>query len=158
MCGYRIAVIHNLPKVGTRVRLSVPAPIWHDLSMSTTIKDAAKDAIKSRFFVGLTVLLLIEMLVMLIIALTQVRTGLTIKTHCEIVGRAAIDCTSADAPWYYIFNFVALPVVVFIVNVLVSLKLLARKGRQLALCWLWLTLLIGLVVTALGSAMVLRVA
>ena len=125
--------------------------------MSTTIKEAAKDAVKSRFFVGLTILCLVEMLVMVIIALTQVRTGLTIKTHCEIAGRAAIDCTSMDAPWYYIFNFVALPVVVFVANTLVSLKLLALKGRQLALCWLWLTLLIGLVVTVLGSAMIMHV-
>ena len=94
---------------------------------------------------------------MVIIALTQARTGLTIKTHCEIIGRAAIDCTSADAPWYYIFNFALLPVVVFVANTLVSLKLLAVKGRQLALCWLWLTLLVGLVVTALGSAMIMHV-
>lgn len=94
---------------------------------------------------------------MVIIALTQVRTGLTIKTHCEIIGRVAIDCTSADASWYYIFNFALLPVVVFVANTLVSLKLLAVKGRQLALCWLWLTLLVGLVVTALGSAMIMHV-
>lgn len=125
--------------------------------MSTTIKEAAKDAVTSRFFVGLTILCFIEMLVMVIIALTQVRTGLTIKTHCEIAGRAAIDCTSSDAPWYYIFNFVALPLVVFVANTLVSLKLLALKGRQLALCWLWLTLLVGLVVVALGSAMIMHV-
>lgn len=125
--------------------------------MSTTIKESAQDAIKSRFFVCLTILCFIEMLVMVIIALTQVRTGLTIKTHCEIIGRAAIDCTSADASWYYIFNFALLPVVVFVANTLVSLKLLAVKGRQLALCWLWLTLLVGLVVTALGSAMIMHV-
>ena len=128
------------------------------LFMSTTIKEAAKDAIKSRFFVGLAILFFIEMLVMTIVAITQVRTGLTVKTHCEIVGQAAIDCTSADAPWHYTINFVLLPVVVYIVNILVSLKLLALKGRQLALCWLWLTLLVGLVVTALGSAMLLHVA
>ena len=46
--------------------------------------------------------------------------------------------------------FVALPLVVFVANTLISLKLLALKGRQLALCWLWLALLVGLVVAALG--------
>lgn len=125
--------------------------------MSTTIKEATKDALHSRFFVALTIICLIEMLVMAIIAFTNVRTGLTIKTHCEVVGRAAIDCTSADAQWWYIFNFAIFPLVVFVVNTLVSLKLLAMKGRQLALCWLWLTVLIGLVVVVLGSTMILHV-
>lgn len=125
--------------------------------MSVTIKEAAKDAVRSRFFVCLTVLCLIEILVLVIIALTQVRTGLTIKIQYNITGQGKIMPTSLDAPWYYVLNFVALPVVIFIVNTLVSLKLLATKGRQLALCWLWLSLLIGLVVVALGSAMVLHI-
>lgn len=122
-----------------------------------TIKEAAKDAITSRFFVTLVIVNFIEMLVFFIIAVMHVRAGLTIKTHCEIVGQSAINCTSADAPWYYIFNFVALPVIVFVVNVLVALKSLAMKGRQLALCWLWLMVLVGLVITVLGSAMIFHV-
>lgn len=125
--------------------------------MSTTIKEAAKDAVHSRFFVALTVICFIEMAIMAVIAFVNVRSGLTIKTHCEIVGRAAIDCTSADAPWYYIFNFAAFPIVVFVANTLVALKLLALKGRQLALCWLWLTVLIGLVIVTLGSTMIVHV-
>ena len=94
---------------------------------------------------------------MIVIALTHARAGLTIKTHCEIIGKAAINCTSSDAPWYYIFNFAVFPAVVFVANLLVSLKLLAVKGRQLALCWLWLTALVGLVIGVLGSAMVVHV-
>lgn len=125
--------------------------------MSKQIKEAVADAIKSRFFVVLSIVCLLEMLVMIIIALTHARAGLTIKTHCEIIGKAAINCTSSDAPWYYIFNFAVFPVVVFVANLLVSLKLLAVKGRQLALCWLWLTALAGLVIGVLGSAMVVHV-
>lgn len=125
--------------------------------MSISIKEAAKDAITSRFFVGLVLVNFIEMLVFFIIAVTHVRAGLTVKTHCEVIGQAAINCTSADAPWYYIFNFVALPVIIFAVNVMVALKSLAMKGRQLALCWLWLMVLVGLVVTVLGSAMIFHV-
>ena len=125
--------------------------------MSKQIKEAVADAIKSRFFVVLSIVCLLEMLVMIIIALTHARAGLTIKTHCEIVGKAAINCTSSDAPWYYIFNFAVFPAVVFVANLLVSLKLLAVKGRQLALCWLWLTALAGLVIGVLGSAMVVHV-
>lgn len=125
--------------------------------MSKQIKEAVADAIKSRFFVVLSIVCLLEMLVMIIIALTHARAGLTIKTHCEIIGKAAINCTSSDAPWYYIFNFAVFPAVVFVANLLVSFKLLAVKGRQLALCWLWLTALAGLVIGVLGSAMVVHV-
>ncbi|MFC2510891.1 MAG: hypothetical protein ACFNZD_00955 [Candidatus Nanoperiomorbus sp.] len=125
--------------------------------MSKQIKEAVADAIKSRFFVVLSIVCLLEMLVMIVIALTHARAGLTIKTHCEIIGKAAINCTSSDAPWYYIFNFAVFPAVVFVANLLVSLKLLAVKGRQLALCWLWLTTLAGLVIGVLGSAMVVHV-
>ena len=125
--------------------------------MSKQIKEAVADAIKSRFFIVLSIVCLLEMLVMIIIALTHARAGLTIKTHCEIIGKAAINCTSSDAPWYYIFNFAVFPAVVFVANLLVSLKLLAVKGRQLALCWLWLTALAGLVIGVLGSAMVVHV-
>ncbi len=125
--------------------------------MSKQIKEAVADAIKSRFFVVLSIVCLLEMLAMIIIALTHARAGLTIKTHCEIIGKAAINCTSSDAPWYYIFNFAIFPAVVFVANLLVSLKLLAVKGRQLALCWLWLTALAGLVIGVLGSAMVVHV-
>lgn len=125
--------------------------------MSKQIKEAVADAIKSRFFVVLSIVCLLEMLVMIVIALMHARAGLTIKTHCEIIGKAAINCTSSDAPWYYIFNFAVFPAVVFVANLLVSLKLLAVKGRQLALCWLWLTALAGLVIGVLGSAMVVHV-
>lgn len=125
--------------------------------MSKQIKEAVADAIKSRFFVVLSIVCLLEMMAMIIIALTHARAGLTIKTHCEIIGKAAINCTSSDAPWYYIFNFAVFPAVVFVANLLVSLKLLAVKGRQLALCWLWLTALAGLVIGVLGSAMVVHV-
>lgn len=125
--------------------------------MSKQIKEAVADAIKSRFFVVLSMVCLLEMLVMIVIALTHARAGLTIKTHCEIIGKAAINCTSSDAPWYYIFNFAVFPAVVFVANLLVSLKLLAVKGRQLALCWLWLTALAGLVIGVLGSTMVVHV-
>lgn len=125
--------------------------------MSKQIKEAVADAIKSRFFVVLSIVCLLEMLAMIVIALTHARAGLTIKTHCEIIGKAAINCTSSDAPWYYIFNFAVFPAVVFVANLLVSLKLLAVKGRQLALCWLWLTALAGLVIGVLGSAMVVHV-
>lgn len=122
-----------------------------------TIRAAVRDAVTSRFFVVLTFVCLVELLVLVIIALVHIRTGLTMKTHCEVSNQRVIECAADEAPWYYIFNFVALPIVIFVSNLLVSLKILALKGRQLALCWLWLTILVGLVVVVLGSAMIMYV-
>lgn len=120
-------------------------------------KTALKEATGSRFFVGLSVLLLVEMLVMAVMAIIYTRAGLTIKTHCEVVGRAAIDCTSGDAPWYYILNFAILPLIAYIANIAIAIKLLILKGRQLALAWLWMALFVGLVMTVIGSIMIMHV-
>lgn len=120
------------------------------------IKETITDALKSKFFVTLVIINFIQMTVLAVIAILHIRAGLTIKTHCEI-SSSVPDCTSAEAQWYYIFNFVALPFVLFIANVAVALKLLAMKGRQLSLCWLWLSILVGLVVVVLSSAMLFHV-
>lgn len=120
------------------------------------VRSAAKQAIVSKAFLGLTLLGFIEMLVVVIIAIVNTHPGLAIKTHCEIMAGtdSATDCTSANAPWFYVYNFAVLPLVVFACNTLIALKLLTVKGRTLALCWLWLSLLVGLVVSVLGLAMI----
>lgn len=120
------------------------------------IKKLVLDAAKSRFFIGLLAINFLEMLVVFIIALTHIKSGLTIKTHCEI-NSSVPDCTSLEAPWYYVFNFVVFPLVVFVANVVVALKLLHVKGRELALCWLWLMILVGLVIAVLTSAMLFHI-
>lgn len=126
------------------------AGLWDD------IRSAARQAIVSKAFIGLTLLGFIEMIVVVIIAIASSHPGLAIKTHCEVMAGTdiATDCTSANAPWFYVYNFAVLPLVVFVCNTLVALKLLAVKGRTLALCWLWLSLLVGLVVSVLGLAMI----
>lgn len=126
---------------------------------SDQIKDAFHQALRSRMFWLIMILGFIEMLVMVIMTITHLRSGMAVKTHCEVLPwtDTATDCTSSDAPWYYVLNFAILPIVVLVCNYLIGLKLLAVKGRTLALCWLWLSLLIGLVITVLGGAMVTHV-
>lgn len=120
-------------------------------------KAAAQDAIHSKFFVCLVLISFIQMLVLFIITVVHIQPGLTIKTHWDLIG-AADPVGQFEKPWYYVFNFVALPIVFFVINVAVALKLLAARGRQLALCWLWLMVLVGLVVVVLSSAFILKAA
>lgn len=123
------------------------------------VQPAFRSAITSRMFWFVGLLGFLEMVIAVIFALTHIHVGLAVKTHCEITGNAmtAINCTSEDAPWFYVFNFAVLPIVIFAANSLVGLKLLSIKGRTLALCWLWLSLLVGLAVTVLSSVMVTHV-
>lgn len=120
--------------------------------MSKSLGKSVKDAIHSRFFVGLAILCFIEALILMIFAITSLRTGLTVRTHCMSMSdkRDALQCDSTEAQWFYQLNFAALPMIVFVVNVAVAIKLLSVKGRQLALCWLWISLLAGLALTVLG--------
>lgn len=118
---------------------------------------AVKDAVHSRFFVCLVLISFIQMLILLIITVTHIQPGLTIKTHWDLIG-AADPIGQFEQPWYYVFNFVALPIVFLMINVAVALKLLMARGRQLALCWLWLMVLVGLVVVVLSSAFILKAA
>ena len=112
------------------------------------VKSLFLEAIKSRAFATLWVLNLIETVVLVVLTLVNAHSGLTIQTHCDI-GGSVPDCTSAEAPWYYLYNLAAAGLIFFAINLFVSLKLLEVKGRQLALAWLWLTLVILFVATAL---------
>ncbi len=123
------------------------------------VQPAFRSAVTSRMFWFVGLLGFLEMVFAIIIASTHVHVGVAVKTHCEITGNAttAINCTSDDAPWFYIINFAILPIAIYAVNNLVGLKLLSLKGRTLALCWLWLSLLVGLVTMVLSSVMVAHV-
>lgn len=123
------------------------------------VQPAFRSAVTSRMFWFVGLLGFLEMVFAVIIALTHVHVGVAVKTHCEITGNAttAINCTSDDAPWFYIINFAILPIAIYAANNLVGLKLLSLKGRTLALCWLWLSLLVGLVTMVLSSVMVAHV-
>ena len=99
--------------------------------------------------------ILLQTIVLIMLAVVNTRSGLTIQTHCDIGGNVP-DCTHAEAPWWYTLNFAAFAAMVFVLSILTSLKLLEIKGRQLALGWLWLTVAVLLVSTVLIGA-ILRI-
>jgi len=119
------------------------------------VKKPFLNAIKSRTFVALWGLILLQTIVLVTLAAVNTRSGLTIQTHCDIGGNVP-DCTHAEAPWWYTLNFAAFAVVAFVLNTLISLKLLEIKGRQLALAWLWLTVAVLLISSVLIGA-ILRI-
>jgi len=59
--------------------------------------------------------------------------------------------------WFYLFNFIIFGVMVFFLNGLISLKILDIKGRQLALSFLWVTIVILFIATVLMAA-ILKIA
>ena len=115
------------------------------------IKQLFREAVKSRIFMALWIVSLLQTVVLITMTLLNTRAGLTIQTHCDL-GSSVPDCTHAEAPWYYTLNFAAFALVIFALNILVSLKLLQVKGRALALAWLWLMVAVTLVAGVLIMA------
>ncbi len=105
-------------------------------------------AVKSRMFVGLWILLFVQTLIITILVLTHPHSGLTIQTHCDIVGSVPV-CTSAEASWTYIYCFAIFAIFSFFCEILISLRLLEAKGRKFALTFLWISVVMTIVLTAL---------
>ena len=105
-------------------------------------------AVKSRMFIGLWILLFVQTLITTILVLTHPHSGLTIQTHCDIVGSVPV-CTSAEASWTYIYCFAIFAIFSFLCEILISLRLLETKGRKFALTFLWISVVMTIVLTAL---------
>ncbi len=119
------------------------------------LKQSFLSAIKSRTFVMLWIVILLQTIALVVLAVVNTRSGLTVQTHCDL-GSSVPDCTHAEAPWWYTLNFAGFAVSAFVLNLLVSLKILDAKGRPLAIAWLWLAIIILLVATILIFA-ILRI-
>ena len=118
------------------------------------VKTLFLEAIKSRTFVALWVLVLIQVIILITLVLVNVH-----PRQLQIPVR--FDAFASEQyfrdQWFYLFNFVVFGIVVFITNSLVSLKILDVKGRHLALGFLWSTVVVLLIATVLIAA-ILRVA
>jgi len=118
------------------------------------VKNIFLQAIKSRTFVALWALILIQTIVLVILVSVNIQ-----PRQLQIPVR--FDAFAPEQyfrdQWFYLFNFMVFGVLVFIANSLVSLKILDVKGRHLALGFLWSTVAILVIVTVLIAA-ILRVA
>jgi hypothetical protein len=104
------------------------------------LKGAFREAVKSRVFLTLWVIIIIQTVLFLIIVLSMGRIGepgVPVRHN----GFECATCINSDNG-SYLLNFVFLAIVLSVVNVLVSLKLYSVKGRNIALTVLWLTIVV----------------
>lgn len=118
------------------------------------VKSLIQEAIKSRVFVALSVLILLQTIFFIILIATN-----TSSTDVQIpVQYSAFNPMQYSRDqWFYLLNFVFFAITIFITNLLVSLKILEVKGRQLMISFLWLTSAIIFISTIITAAL-LRVA
>ena len=112
------------------------------------VKSLFLDAVKSRIFVGISILILIQTIFLIILVSLNIRV-----TSVQIpVQYSAFNPTLySREQWFYLFNFTLFAVMAFIINLFISLKILDIKGRSLALSFLWLTaavMFIAIIITA----------
>ncbi len=113
-----------------------------------------KEASRSRAFIVLWGIMLIQIIMLVIIASLYIHAS---QLQVPVRYSAFAEAQYFRSQWLYLFNFIGFGVVVFILNSLISLKLLGVKGRHLALSFLW-TSIIVLAVAILLIAAILRVA
>jgi hypothetical protein len=118
------------------------------------VKSIFLEAIKSRVFVALWVVILIQVISLITLVAINVH-----PSQLQIPVRFDAFSTTQyfRDQWFYLFNFILFGVVVLFTNGLISLKILEVKGRHLALGFLWFTVAILMIATILIAA-VLRVA
>lgn len=121
------------------------------------LKVAILQLLTSKTFDCLVLISFFEMLVLFLIVATHIpSSGLSIRTHWDLIGIFRTMEGNAEQPWFYVFTSLLFPVVVFGITFAISIKLYMARGRQLALCWLWLMALIGLIITVMMSTFILR--
>ena len=118
------------------------------------VKTLFKEALKSRLFVGISILILIQTIFLVVLVSINIH-----PTSVQIpVQYSAFNPTLySREQWYYLFFFSIFAVLVLIINLLTSLKILEIKGRSLMLSYLWLTSSILFIATIMTAAL-LRVA
>lgn len=106
---------------------------------------------------GLTVVLVVFLLVT---AIYMIYVGLSISpSELQVVVRyTSFGITNFyREQWYYLLNFVLFGLLTFFVNTAVAIKLFETKGRQSAILFVWLSILI-VVIAWVTARSILRLA
>jgi hypothetical protein len=118
------------------------------------VKNLFLEAIKSRIFVALWIVILIQTISIVVLVAVNAHPN---QLQIPVRFNAFSTTQYFRDQWFYLLNFVFFAVAVFFINGLISLKILDVKGRHLALSFLWLTIAI-LLIAAILIATILRVA
>ena len=113
-----------------------------NMNKSLTIKLAAKQAVKSRVFLILWAVLVIEMIIIIALTLAYAKIGQPgVPYRYDGFSTEGIFRDNGG----YLLNFLAFGIAVPVINSLVSLKVYMIKGRNMSLAVLWLTIVVMVV-------------
>jgi hypothetical protein len=118
------------------------------------VKSLFREAIRSRAFIALWGTMFMQLIVLLILALTMIHSS---QLQEPVRYSAFSSLLFYRDQWTYLWNFAIFGAVVCGVNGLVSLKILELKGRTLALNFLSLTVAV-LAITTILIVAILRTA
>ena len=111
-----------------------------------TLSGAFKEAVKSRVFLVLTVILVVQLVAFLIIVLSIGKVG-SVQVPIRYDGYSYTNIFRDNGS--YLLNFAFYGIVLFCANILVSMKLYIKKGRSMALGVLWLTVAVFFISTVI---------
>jgi hypothetical protein len=114
--------------------------------MKKQLVTSAQTILKDRLLSGLlAAFLLMCLVVILYLAFTIHQSELQVVVHYTSFGTTNFYRDK----WYYLLSFVVFVLVMAIVHSVIAFKLLEKKGRDLAIAFVWLSLLMIFVATAL---------
>lgn len=117
---------------------------------SFNFKDTFKEISTSRVFVTLWIVLALQALIMLVITIVKGHIGSPgIPVRYDGLSNTGIFLANGS----YLLNLGAFAVLVPVLNIIISLKIYAVRGRQLALLVLWATVVIMLIATVFTLAL-----
>jgi len=115
-----------------------------------SIKDTFLEAIRSRVFLALFIIIIIEAVVFIIFVLSMGKIGVP-QVPIRFDGFSFTEIFRENGS--YLINFAVFAAVVAATNILVSLKVYRTKGRNIALGVLWLTVAIFIILTIILLAL-----
>ena len=114
------------------------------------LKSTIKEVASSRVFIVLWIILAIQALIMLISVIAMGHIGSPgIPTRYDGLSNTGIFLANGS----YLLNLGAFAVLIPVLNIIISLKIYAVRGRQLALLLLWMTVVIMLIATVFTLAL-----
>jgi hypothetical protein len=120
-----------------------------------TLKEAFKEALHSRVFMSLWAVIVLQVIIFLVMLFTVGRIGES-NTPVRCDGFRALHCVDGGIVvdnGSYLISFAVLAIIILVMNVFISLRLYAFKGRQIALTILWLTIVVFIVATVFVTAL-----
>ena len=115
-----------------------------------SLKNTFNEAIHSRVFLVLFVIIIIEAVAFIALVLSMGKIGIP-QVPVRFDGFSYTGLFRENGS--YLLNFVAFGIVVAATNILVSLKLYHVKGRTVAVGILWLTVVIFVILTIILIAL-----